>query len=395
MDITADALVAACADEAEDAGIVIRTALEPLAGPGAPTKPASYRGGKYQTGRRWKGTGEDASAVDVVVIDNHASQANRHEAQLERLAVDLGMPTLVLDLSGLKLPPHLPEQLTSYRFPHRHADAYLRDAMLDGTPFFRTEIGRQVAAATVDKAGALLQWSPQSLLYGFWQSHLGKKGSQAKMARSWVSEIVGWEPATLEGTSLGLKGDPLNLSVDDKVLFDEDDQSDWTFAAGEKKVAGVKGKKQDTLANLGHGQVPAESSLVPLSFRAIVQQSSVSFAALRRVHVGAADANAAGRALLVALGVVGHVAAFGRGFHLRSGCELRPVSTVWTWLGGDADIVTPDLSLTAALTLFDDVVARAEGAGLSVGSAWRSEPVVLQPSASLLKVIVATYPSAE
>src|SRR4051812_28133676 len=125
MELTAERIVAACGDEAEDSGILIRTEHEPLGGAGASVKPASYAGAKYQEDRRWKGEGEAAVAAKVVVIDNVPSQANRAEAELERLAAGLGLPTIVLDLESLALPPHLPRSLTGYRFPHRHADAYL------------------------------------------------------------------------------------------------------------------------------------------------------------------------------------------------------------------------------------------------------------------------------
>ncbi|MGH9153228.1 MAG: type I-G CRISPR-associated RAMP protein Csb1/Cas7g [Acidimicrobiales bacterium] len=307
----------------------------------------------------------------------------------------LGLPSLVLDLSGFTLPEHLPASISVFRFAHRHADAYLRDAELDGAKFLTTPIGRALVQGTDVNAGPLLQWAPQSLLYGFWQSHLGKKGSQAKLARSWVSEIIGWEPATLETTTLGVKGDPLNLSTSDKVLYDENDPTGWTLAEGEKKAAAAKGKKQEKLSEIGHGQVPTESGLAPLSFRRISQRATVSFAGLRRLHFGTADRNAAGRAVLVALGLVAHTAAFGRSFSLRSGCDLRAVSQAWTWLGSASDEAVDPVSPAGARALFAEVVAAAEAAGLPVGGAWRSEPVVLTPNASLRAAIAATYPGAD
>lgn len=397
MQLTAEALIAACADDSEEAGILLTAELEPIAGPGSPVKPASYAGRaqgeppRHQIDKRWS---EDRP-VDVAVIDNVPSQAGRHEAQLDHLAVTLGLPSLVLDLSGLTLPEHLPGSISVFRFAHRHADAYLRDAELDGAAFLTTPIGRALVQGTDVNAGPLLQWAPQSLLYGFWQSHLGKKGSQAKLARSWVSEIVGWEPATLESTTLGVKGDPLNLTTSDKVLYDENDPSGWTLAEVEKKASAAKGKKQEKLSEIGHGQVPTESGLAPLSFRRISQRATASFAGLRRLQFGGADRNAAGRAVLVALGLVGHTAAFGRSFSLRSGCDLRPVSQAWTWLGSASDEAVDPITPGGARALFAEVVAEAEAAGLPVGGAWRSAPVVLMPNASLRAAIVATYPGAD
>lgn len=80
--IDANSLAGACAFLSEEAGITVRTALEPLAGPGAPVKPAVYAGGHYQLDRRWDDSGGAPEAVDVVVIDNVPSQANRLEADL-------------------------------------------------------------------------------------------------------------------------------------------------------------------------------------------------------------------------------------------------------------------------------------------------------------------------
>ena len=137
------------------------------------------------------------------------SQANRLEDALRQHRESAGIPELVLDLAELTgLPAHLPKQLSSLQFPHRNADAYLRDALLDGEDFLKTEVGRALFAATPQACGALVDWFPQSLLYGFWQSHLGKKRANTKHARAWVSEIIGWQPAADDPKNMGLKGDP-------------------------------------------------------------------------------------------------------------------------------------------------------------------------------------------
>jgi CRISPR-associated protein Csb1 len=330
--------------------------------------------------------------VDVVVIDNVPSQANRLEAALLRLRSELGLPDVELDLSECgPLPPHLPRRLSGFRFPHRQADAYLRDATLDGADFPKTPVGRELMEATADQPSALLQWFPQALLYGFWQSHQGKRRSHAKLARSWVSEIAGYAPATTKTRVLGLKGDPLNLSVDEKVIYDPDDQSDWNLA-DEKKSGGRK--KQESLSELGHGQVPVspnDAAPGAISFAEIEQRATLSLASLRRIWVGAADANAAARALLASLGVVAHAAAFGGSFSLRSGCDLRTPSSTWTWLGATADEPLDPPDLAAAIALFRECVDRAEAAGMPVGSRWAAEPLHLQPSEALEKVIRRTW----
>lgn len=392
MTIDMHHLLAACADDSQVGGVVIETVLEPLGGPGTPVKPAVYAGGRYQLDERWVGEGADRSVAQVVVIDNVPSQANRLEAALESIAPRVGLPTVTLDLSGLRLPPHLPQRLSGFRMPHRQADAYLRDGVLNGEAFEETPVGKALMAATSDHPDALFEWFPQALLFGFWQSHLGKKRSQAKLARSWVSEIVGVRPASVETKIHGVKGDPLNLSVDEKIIFDANDLRGWTFAEGEKKADGSK--KQGRLSEIGHGQVPFDSekeALAGVSCQWVGQRAVLSLAGLRRIWCGSPEANAAGRALVAAIGLAAHAAAFGRPFSLRSGCDLRPRHQTWTWLGDGGDETAEPLDVEGAVALVQACAARAEAAGLAVGSRWQRE-LVLQPNAKLVKAIAATYP---
>lgn len=383
--LTLRQLVDDCRDDSFASGLLIASAVDPLEGPGSPVKPAIYEGGKYQHDRRWVGEGDDRRATDAVVIDNVPSQANRLEAALAVARDDLGLPELVLDLSAAgPLPAHLPTAISSFLFPHRNADAYLRDASLKdgGVDFPKSEIGKAVFDATADRPEPLLAWMPQSLLYGFWQSHLGKKGSQAKFARCWVSEIVGYDPATTTAAVMGLKGDPLNLSIGEAVEFDPNDPAGWTLSTSKK----AGGRSQDSLAELGHGQVPVGNSPAAISFRQIEQRSSLSFAGLRRINT-----SAEGRALLAALGVAAHVYAFGRAMTLRSRCDLRAVNTNAIYLGsaGDEPFELPDRD--GAKNLLAEAVDAARSAGHAL-EGWGRPPLELVPNASLLQVIKATYP---
>ncbi|HEU5001368.1 MAG TPA: type I-U CRISPR-associated RAMP protein Csb1/Cas7u [Actinomycetota bacterium] len=395
MKLTAARLVEACSDDSVEGGLCIKANLQPLGGPGSPVKPAVYEGGKYQQDRRWVGIGAEASAVDAVVVDNVPSQANRLEAALDRHRKVLGLPSIVIDLSEwTTLPPHLPRQLSSFRLPHRQADAYLRDATLDGVPFAKAPVGAALFNGTADRPEALVQWFPQTLLYGFWQSHLGNKRSQAKLARSWVSEITGLEPATVDTRIFGAKGDPLNLSISEKVSYDENDEVGipWQLT-DEKKSAVARGqKKQDSLSNVGHGQAIFDGAPAAISFHSIQQQATLSLASLRRIWFGDAATNAAGRGVVAALGIVAHAAAFGGAFNLRSGCDLRTTAATWTWLGGSTDEEVEPITLEAATHLFQECVSQAERSGLPVGSKWQTEPLILKPNPELEKVIRRSWP---
>ncbi len=386
------ALVAGCADDSFEDGIRIDSALESLSGADGLVKPAVYEGGIYQMDQRWASPA-DKEPTRVIVIDSVPSQANRLEEALRRNRETTGVPEMVLDLSDLKnLPAHLPRQISSLEFPHRNADAYLRDARMDGSDFIKTELGKSIFEATPNRCGPLMAWFPQALLYGFWQSHLGKKRHNTKHARAWVSEIVGWRPASVETRVLGLKGDPMNLNTGETLTSNPDDRYQWEMGR-----APVEGGRKDKLSEIGHGQVPFmgdEAPAAAVSFSRVTQRATVSFAQLRRVSLGpeyGPRGDAAARALLVALGLHAHVLAFGRGFALRSGAALRPTETGATWLGagGDRAVALGGAATTGELVGAALARARSEGVPLD---GWDQPALRLTPRDNLRKAIMSTWP---
>lgn len=389
--VTTQRILSACADDSFDDGIRIDTEIDPLAGRGAPIKPAVYEGGTHQHDRRWAAP-DDTEPTPVVVIDNVPSQANRLEDAIRRNRTSAPVPELVLDLSVLNLPSHLPKRLSSLQFPHRNADAYLRDARLGDDDFIKTDLGKSIFNATAWECGPLMAWFPQALLYGFWQSHLGKKRQNSKHARAWVSEIVGWKPATTETRLLGMKGDPLNLNIEEGVTFDPVDSIEWQVGKNKR----VQGEKHDRLSEIGHGQVLVKRDAIPaaVSFARITQRATVSFAQLRRIGLGArhsGGADAAARALLVALGLHAHTLAFGRGFALRSGAELRPRTTTATWLGSDGDQQCQVGDAAATEALLKEALDCAKSARVPLDG-WEQAPTTLTPKSNLCAAIRATWP---
>ena len=396
MQINYQRLVSACADDAFDDGIRIDAKLQPLSGPGGPVKPAVYEGGNYQLDDRWESP-DDAEPTRVIVIDNVPSQANRLEHALWRDRKSSSIPEFILDLSDLNgLPAHLPRFLSSLEFPHRNADAYLRDATLEGKRFFATPLGQAIFGATAQECGPLMSWFPQALLYGFWQSHLGKKRQNSKHARAWVSEIIGWRPASTETRIFGLKGDPLNLNTDDAITSNPDDRTRWDIGGTEP----VEGGKKDKLSEIGHGQVPfmgSDAAAAAVSFQCVTQRATVSFAQLRRVSLGrkaSPEADAAARALLVALGLHAHQLAFGRAFALRSGADLRPTDIAMTWLGGSGDESCDIGGARAMRSLLTCARSHAESVGVPLNG-WGQDPVMLRPGDALTKAIRSTWPELE
>jgi CRISPR-associated protein Csb1 len=387
MSIEYDRLAAALADGASDGGIRIDTALAPLGGPGSPVKPPIYEGGAYQHDKRWDESG--GGPHDVIVVDAVQSQANRLEAALLGARAEIGLPEIVLDLSSIpNLPPHLPRSISSLLFPHRNADAYLRDSEIDGVSIRRTAIGHAIMDATATSCGPIAAWFPQALVFGFWQSHLGKKRSAAKHPRAWVSEIIGWQPAVAERAtpSMGLKGDPLNLSIEERATVDDADQTTWAIA----ERGGVR------LSELGHGQVPfmgEDAAPAPVSFRRVTQLSTLSFAQLRRLTLGGEppEADAAVRALAAALALHAHELAFERPFELRSGADLtrESVSAIWRSAGGAEPLAVGGPEATAIL--LRDAIDGALAVGVDLDG-WRRDPLIVTPSNSLADVIRKSWP---
>lgn len=192
---------------------------------------------------------------------------------------------------------------------------------------------------------------------------------------------------------LGLKGDPLNLSTEEPVTSNEDDRTAWDVGKGEK----IPGGKNDRLSEIGHGQVPfmgRDAAAGAVSFSKVTQRATVSFSQLRRVSLGveaSAGADAAVRALVVALGLHAHQLAFGRGFALRSGAELRPQASRVTWLGADGDKPCELGDVEATEALLRD--ARLHAASVDVPlDGWGAAPVTLTPKNNLRKAISATWP---
>ena len=128
----------------------------------------------------------------------------------------------------------------------------------------------------------------------------------------------------------------------------------------------------------------------------MTQRATVSFAQLRRVSLGSGDASgdAAARALLVALGLHAHQLAFGRGFALRSGAELRPASATVSWLGTGSDEVRELGSSEATLDLLRSARAHAVAAGVPLDG-WDRAPQVLTPRKNLEDAIRSTWPELD
>jgi CRISPR-associated protein Csb1 len=313
---------------------------------------------------------------ESVQLDSVPSQANRCEEELLRARESgrVGLPLIVLDHEGA-----VTVRLTSLEFPHRYADAYLRDSDLDGVRFDKSALGAAMLGSDLADASGLFRHDPGSLVYGAWNSH--RKGRQVKFPRVYSSELVGWDPVV--GDRRAGRMDPLNLQGAAKPAGEG-----WEFAAVAEKVKGSK------LSEIGHGNIAPGSAPGGVTISGATRFGWLSLAALGRIGFGAAsfDAQVAARVCLAAYALLADRLTFGgASLWLRSGCELvlESDSTAWVLRG---DVEEPfDLDVATAVELF----GLAQRAAAEAGLAMSTETVLLTPTPALAKAIDFALTKAE
>lgn len=366
--------------------VTIEAQMRPSGGQGGKVAPPTYpitgdRAHPYMIDTRWL----DDDKRTTVLLDSAQSQANRCEVALRDAAddglVELPMFELCTTVQAEAGPREV--RLTSLDMPHRYADAYLRDAELDGTPFDKSEVGKALRLAEPRNARALYEREPYSLVYGAWDSH--RPGRQAKFPRIYDSTIIGMDPEV--GMRQGGRLDPFNLTGATKSNDDG-----WEFIpAGDKK-------KGSRLSEIGHGNA-MDSGLAHghVSITEARRMCQVHVSAVRGIRFGPdidADAATAGRAALVALALLGDRLAFARAsVFLRSSCDLARVSERLAFERPDGDDVEFELDVDGAVELFTDAVRAAATAGLDMAS----DTITLTPSSrtGLADAIAFAYTKAE
>lgn len=348
----------------------ITATYQPAGGVGGkvfpPTYPAPAGQPPYVLAKRMV----EGQAREDVLLDSTPSQANRAEEALLRAHRSglVRVPLLQIEHTG-----EAPLTLTSLEFPHRYADAYLRDSLLDGVAFDRTDLGRSLLASSLQDAGALYAHDPGSLVYGAWNSH--RKGRQQKFPRVYASEVIGWDPVV--GTRNAGRMDPLNLQGAQKPVASGEG---WQYAPVTTKVRGEK------LSEIGHGNVAPNAQHGGVTISSAQRIATLSLAGLDRIGFGTASPQAAqaARAVLAAYALLGDRLAFGgASLWLRSGCELVVESERVEWVNRGGSVEEVELTAESAVALFDLAVEHAakEGLGLVL------DTVALTPSKELAKAI--------
>lgn len=330
-----------------------------------------------------------SGTVRTVLIDSVQSQANRLEEALLDAAGDddLPLPFVSVDFSDSDLAPLA--RITSLDAPHRVYDAILRDSHIDGTAFMDTEPGRRLAAATPADATALLELSPNALLFGAWHSQGGGGGLGAKFPRAIVSEILGIdvpveEPDDSSGrteaqTTLrrtGSRIDPLGIRREVEVFQTPTRAWDTTAAAAGKRAKKVRPSE------INHGNIAPTVAPLGVTCAYAEHRTVITFAGLRRLRFGSETRNDAARTMLAALGLVAITEQDLRGYALRSRCDLHCEGRA------DLEIVHADgrtesvpLDRQSARNLYREAYTRAEAAGFDFRS------LDLSPQEKLVDII--------
>ena len=372
-------------------------ALFPPTYPGADQKPRHVFERRVRRTSRANGaesangaTADESREVWTVLLDSVQSQANRLEEALLDAATDgLPLPFATVDFTGADLRPL--ERITSLDAPHRVYDAILRDSSLADKPFMDSEPGRRLASAKPGDATALLELSPNALLFGAWHSQGQGGGLGAKFPRVLVSEIIGVETPVDEtgvnratgeidprpaGRRPGSRIDPLGIRAAVPIFKDKD--ANWNTT---KKGLGAQPKSSKPSA-VNHGNVAPSVEPLGVTCAYAEHRVVITCAGLRRLRFGDPARNDAGRVLLAALGLVALAEQDARGYCLRSRCDLVCDERA------DLEIVHPDGSAEpfqadreTAVRVYREAYQSAEAAG------FRFESLTLVPQPKLVEII--------
>lgn len=373
------------------------TRLEPL---GDKIFPPTYEGGEYADEERQVCT-EDGTVrkVATVLLDSVQSQANRLELALLR-AYDnkrLKMPMLQVDFAGDGQESILAEvgRITALEAPHRMCDAIFWDSVHNGQPFRQSEIGSGLNGAKSGNATPVFGLCPTALLFGFWDSNKWQRAPGGKVQRALVSEIVGYQ--TVPGKRTASRIDPLQIEKNVELYAKQG--GGWTLDNAEAISKDGKPRELDP-SDVLHGNIPPsfrhedkKTKKQVLNHGGVTlayaeQQTVLSLAALRRLRFPlasgtSAEIDQAARTVLAALGLAAICFLDEDGYDLRSRCLLDGKPGVMQFVGRGE---TCDFSLDAAGAA--ELVAQAAAEATEKNLPWSEEPVTLQPSTNLSRLVV-------
>jgi CRISPR-associated protein Csb1 len=278
MDLTEQILQATGASRRHIA-LTIRAQYQPAGGDGRTVMPPTYPTSDRDPNRAYL-IGErlvDRERRPAVVLDQEPSQANRVEQAL-LIARDEGRLTLPIFEMTVET-RYGKIRLTSLDFPHRYADAYLRDSLIGGVPFDASQAGQRLREATAGDVRPLYEREPLSLVLGAWDSH--RKGRWPRFPRLYSSSMFGLDPVTW--LRRGGRMCPVNLtgSVDDTGAAK--DGKPWKWEAARDKGRKHAGSK---LSEIGHGNIAPNPVHGGVTISGIDRTATISLSGLDRLRFG-------------------------------------------------------------------------------------------------------------
>ncbi|MBA2350082.1 MAG: type I-U CRISPR-associated protein Cas7 [Solirubrobacterales bacterium] len=311
------------------AGIEVRQELAPAAG--APVSPPSYLGELEIHARH-----VDGQVRDVIELDSVGSSANRIE---EALLVEhregrypLPLTSTAIESAGQRF------DITTLEAPHRLFDAWIRLSSLpdEERAFEQSERGHELSLAHLGALDPILEASSHDLLLGVWDSHRTGPSGQVRIARSFVSTVLGFDPLKVD--TRAARVDPLNLG----------------------EAAQLKGPDVKRLSERGLSSIPPQVRRPGVSISAARFVGFVSFASLRRLRFDRYDDTDV-RVALAALCLHGLMLRESAGWSLRSECDLVPTGDLALSVvrGGGAPPEALPLTLEDTRALLDEAVGKA------------------------------------
>lgn len=311
------------------AGIEVRQELAPAAG--APVSPPSYQGELEIHARH-----VDGQVRDVIELDSVGSSANRIEEAL-LVEHDAGRYPLPLTSTAIESGGQRFE-ITTLEAPHRLFDAWIRLSSLPGEEqsFEQSARGHELSLAHPSSLDPILEASSHDLLFGAWDSHRTGPSGQVRIARSFVSTVLGFDP--MEVRTRAARTDPLNLG----------------------EAAQLKGPNVKKLSAQGLSSLPPQERRPGVSISAARFVGFLSFASLRRLRFTRYDDTDV-RVALAALCLHGLMLRESAGWSLRSECDLVPTSDLVLSIvrGGGAEPESLVLAIEDTRALLDEAVSKA------------------------------------
>jgi len=397
-----------------------RRRFQPAGGEGDKVFPPTFAGAVYAVEQRHV-PGRAESAI-CVLLDSVQSQANRMELALQE-AFDGGkikIPVLEVDFTEFGPTGDIEDdkkngrlldaigKVSSLQVPHRLADAILRDSQIGGIDFRKSEKGKALNTVSVANATSLFALCPTALVFGMWDSTGPKGGLGPKFERAMVSEVVGIGAAI--GVRTQSRIDPLIAATkgmtlyqkkgggwtideaDAAVQYQKKDGKGWTLNEAEAdpngKRSSIKIGKEGKASEANLGNVTPTITPGGVTIEYAEQTTTLSLICLRRLRFpidGKTNVDLAARTVLAALGLCAATLAFESGMGLRSRCLLWPDGPMeWELLARPGD-APEKFSLTSdeAIVLLNAAVEAAGKTELP----WESAPIILKPSAQLLKLV--------